>query len=72
MEVANGSGNTQRFTCPYHAWTYALDGTLVAAPHMRQSKNFKQESLSLPALKAETWLGFVFVNLDGQANRSAP
>ena len=32
MRLVDGRGNARKFTCPYHAWTYDLDGQLVAAP----------------------------------------
>lgn len=64
--VAAGNGNARRFTCPYHAWTYDLDGALVAAPHMeRCSTNVKR--LAIRPLRVAIWRGWVFVNLDPSA-----
>jgi phenylpropionate dioxygenase-like ring-hydroxylating dioxygenase large terminal subunit len=51
-------------TCPYHAWTYDLDGTLRGAPHMQRSPGFCKEAYRLPELRAETWLGWIYVTLD--------
>jgi Rieske 2Fe-2S family protein len=49
--------------CPYHAWTYALDGALLGAPHMGEAPGFdKSEHPLVPAAIAE-WEGFVFVTL---------
>lgn len=49
--------------CPYHAWTYATDGRLVAAPHMDQVPGFSKEALGLHQALAGEWEGFLFVNL---------
>ncbi|HKQ36864.1 MAG TPA: aromatic ring-hydroxylating dioxygenase subunit alpha [Verrucomicrobiae bacterium] len=49
--------------CPYHAWTYALDGRLVGAPHMERVEGFDKAEYSLNALNLALWEGFIFVNL---------
>jgi phenylpropionate dioxygenase-like ring-hydroxylating dioxygenase large terminal subunit len=70
----DGTGNATRFVCPYHRWTYGLDGSLVGAPHMRKTVSFdilRLES-SLPAVKVEIWHGFIFVNFDDAAPALAP
>jgi phenylpropionate dioxygenase-like ring-hydroxylating dioxygenase large terminal subunit len=67
MPVAQGKGNTGRFICPYHAWTYALDGRLIGAPHMEQSQIFDKETCRLPPYRLESWMDFLFVNLDDDA-----
>ncbi len=64
MLVAEGSGNTKLFRCPYHHWSYALDGTLIGAPAMERACNFNKKEHSLPQIKLEIWNGFVFVNFD--------
>lgn len=56
-----------RFTCPYHAWTYRLDGTLVSAPYMAETTEadgtpFDPDHHRLGELAVETWEGFVFVS----------
>ena len=48
--------------CPYHAWGYALDGTLVTTP-MVDRDEIDRESLSLWPVRVDQWEGFVFVNL---------
>jgi Rieske 2Fe-2S family protein len=54
------SGSIQ---CPYHAWTYGLDGRLIGAPHMNEVAGFDRKDYPLhPAAVAE-WEGFVFVNV---------
>lgn len=67
MPVVQGKGNAKRFTCPYHAWTYATNGRLVAAAHMEQSRVFDKAKCSLPQYRLESWMGFLFVNLDDDA-----
>ena len=54
---------TGRIQCPYHAWTYALDGRLVAAPHMDDAMGFRCEDYRLGPVAIESWAGFVFVTL---------
>lgn len=49
--------------CPYHAWTYGLDGELRAAPFLNESDGLRKEQLSLYPVGADAWGGFVFVNL---------
>src|SRR5947199_7313018 len=55
--------------CPYHAWTYALDGRLLGAPHMDDVPDFNKASYSLHPVNVEIWEGFVFVNLNGEEAR---
>ncbi len=49
--------------CPYHAWTYALDGRLIGAPHMDETPGFDKADYSLHAMNLALWEGFIFVNL---------
>jgi phenylpropionate dioxygenase-like ring-hydroxylating dioxygenase large terminal subunit len=67
MDLISGEGNTRRFTCPYHAWTYDLAGRLTAAPLMERTIGFDPARLGLRQFPAEVWQGFVFVNLSGDA-----
>lgn len=59
------SGNT--IVCPYHAWTYSLDGELKGTPHQLQSPDFHIQDFSLYRVALDTWGGFIFVNLIGEA-----
>ena len=65
--LMKGAGNARRFTCSYHAWTYALDGRLLAAPLMDSVPGFDKARCRLPEFATTTWQGFIFVNLDGRA-----
>jgi glycine betaine catabolism A len=61
IETRNGQSAT--IQCPYHAWTYALDGRLMGAPHMDEVSGFDKANYSLHAVNLALWEGFVFVNL---------
>lgn len=51
--------------CPYHAWSYGLDGELVVAPGFREVDDFDPDEHGLVALPVENWHGWVFVNATG-------
>jgi phenylpropionate dioxygenase-like ring-hydroxylating dioxygenase large terminal subunit len=58
--------------CPYHSWSYDLDGHLVATPHVggvgeENHPCVKKEELSLFNIRCHVWLGVVFVNISGDA-----
>lgn len=50
-----------RIQCPYHGWTYSLNGRLLGAPHM-DSGEFHREDYPLRRLHANTWEGHIFLN----------
>ena len=62
-----GCGHARLFMCPYHAWTFELDGRLKGSPEMQQSEGFERDAWALKEFSCEVWNGFVFVNLDGKA-----
>jgi choline monooxygenase len=61
--VVDGEGRRETLQCPYHAWTYGLDGALRSAP--RADETEPREELGLIALRVEAWGPFVFVNPGG-------
>jgi len=61
------TGEARLFSCPYHAWTYELDGSLRGCPHMEEAADFNRADWPLPLVRSEIWNGFVFVNMDGTA-----
>ncbi|MEX0301516.1 MAG: aromatic ring-hydroxylating dioxygenase subunit alpha [Leisingera sp.] len=69
--LLEGSGNIRgRISCPYHAWTYNLDGQLIGAAHMRD--NFNKKDVCLPQFQVEVWQGWVYVSLDPGASPLGP
>jgi Rieske 2Fe-2S family protein len=57
------SGHSSTIQCPYHAWTYGLDGRLIGAPHMDEVPGFDKADYPLHPVNLELWEGFIFVNL---------
>jgi Rieske 2Fe-2S family protein len=49
--------------CPYHAWTYDLDGALIGAPHMDEVPHFAKADYPLHRVHADVWDGHIFINL---------
>jgi glycine betaine catabolism A len=68
-ELLGVGESTSRRTvlCPYHAWTYDLDGTLRVAPGFREVPDFDPGDHGLAELPLERWHGFLFVNGSGDA-----
>jgi phenylpropionate dioxygenase-like ring-hydroxylating dioxygenase large terminal subunit len=56
-------GHASAIQCPYHAWTYGLDGRLIGAPHMDEVPGFDKADYSLKPVNLALWEGFIFVNL---------
>ena len=56
-------GHSAAIRCPYHAWTYALDGRLIGAPHMEAAPGFERAEHSLHPVRLALWEGFIFINL---------
>jgi Rieske 2Fe-2S family protein len=55
-------GHGSAIQCPYHAWTYALDGRLIGAPHMDEVPGFDKANYPLHPVNLALWEGFIFVN----------
>jgi phenylpropionate dioxygenase-like ring-hydroxylating dioxygenase large terminal subunit len=62
-----GTGRRKVITCPYHAWTYELDGRLRDAPYMDRNACFHREVMRLPRIRSEVWLGWIFITLNPEA-----
>jgi choline monooxygenase len=60
-------GTVEHLRCPYHGWTYGLDGTLKGAPEFAGVCNFDRRANGLVAVRVATWEQFVFVTLDAEA-----
>ena len=67
-----GPGEEKALRCPYHGWTYHLDGTLVGAPENRTIPCLDKSKLSLFSARAEVFCGLIFVNLDPAAEPLGP
>ena len=65
--VAEGAGNCRSFVCPYHEWTYGLDGALVGTPHAANIKSLDRDAHGLVPIRLEVWGGFMHVNFDADA-----
>lgn len=65
--LLQGRGNSPYIVCPYHAWTYGLDGGLRGAPAMTQTADFCKDRIALPQIRCEDWLGWILVSLDPDA-----
>jgi choline monooxygenase len=59
--VAAGAGRRATLQCPYHGWTYGLDGALKAAPRSREP-GFESDGIALRPVSVDTWGPLVFVN----------
>ncbi|MGI9507794.1 MAG: aromatic ring-hydroxylating oxygenase subunit alpha [Geminicoccaceae bacterium] len=66
-ELVSGDGNCKLLVCPYHAWTYELTGELRAGPNLRSVPGFDRSRICLTSIKVDVFCGFIFVNLDGEA-----
>ena len=58
-----GKGNCRLLTCPYHAWSYDLNGNLVSAPSSVDADDLNFNELSLSKLRVEQWGPMIFVTL---------
>ena len=66
-ELLQGSGCVESIVCPYHAWTYRSDGSLRHARFAEKVPGFDHDAFCLPQVRVETFCGFVFINLDHDA-----
>ena len=67
-QLLTGTGKTRVVVCPYHAWTYELTGQLRGGPNLAAIEGFDTSGICLTEVRAEEFLGFVFVNLDPDAD----
>ena len=65
--LLQGEGTMRRVVCPYHAWSYHLDGTLATCPDMQGVAGFDPTENGLVRIRLESWNGFVFLNFDPDA-----
>ena len=65
--LLEGAGSRRSIQCPYHAWTYGLDGGLLAAPRTEREPGFDPAEHSLAPVAVDTWGPFLFANPDAGA-----
>jgi choline monooxygenase len=65
-ELLEDRGNCTLIVCPYHSWSYELDGTLRGAPEMDQTLNFSKAEHGLVPIAIDTWGNFLFINFDAK------
>ena len=61
--MLDGTGNGRAIVCPYHAWTYNLDGQLRGARFMEQTTGFDKKAQKLRTIRSEIWEGFIYATL---------
>ncbi len=66
-QVVQGEGVARLLVCPYHAWSYELDGRLKKAPNDDKVPGFDRSKICLTEVRVEEFNGFIFVNLDPDA-----
>ena len=62
--VTEAQGCAKQFRCPYHGWTYGIDGTLKGMVEFDGVCDFERSANGLVPVHVDTWENFVFVNLD--------
>jgi choline monooxygenase len=67
-ELLKGCGKANIITCPYHAWTYHMDGRLRTAVGQKRVEGFEAQEFGLRPVRLEEYAGFIFVNLDQDAS----
>jgi phenylpropionate dioxygenase-like ring-hydroxylating dioxygenase large terminal subunit len=65
--IAEGEQRRETLQCPYHAWTYGLDGSLRAAPRSEEEPAFPRDELCLVPVAVDTWGPFVFANAEPES-----
>jgi Rieske 2Fe-2S family protein len=61
--LPGGISGRRMIVCPYHQWSYDLDGALIAAPHLSAAAGFNKQDFHLYPVGVDSWGGFVFLNL---------
>ena len=63
-------GTCQMFTCKFHGWSYALDGTLKFVPDEESFLNLQKDKLGMTPVACDVWQGFIFINVDPHPQES--
>jgi Rieske 2Fe-2S family protein len=64
LDAAGGTQNARKaFVCPYHAWTFNLNGELIGSPNVKESEQFDRADYPLYDIAVESYAGFLFINM---------
>ena len=67
VDDIEGTGHVRKaFVCPYHAWTYDLDGRLIGTPNVKEDELFDRSAFRCIGITVDSYAGFLFVNLSGE------
>ena len=66
-QLVSDQGNAKVIVCPYHAWSYGLDGKFMAGPNVNSVEGFDKSTICLTSVKIDIMHGFIFANLDPDA-----
>jgi len=66
-QLVDNNGNYETFRCPYHAFTWDLDGAFKWAPCKWDFPHIDGDKFGLPEVRVDTWGGWVFINMDRDA-----
>jgi Rieske 2Fe-2S family protein len=66
VNLAGGVMPSGAIRCPYHQWTYNLEGQLIGAPYLKDAEGFCKEDFSLYPVGVDAWGGFYFLNLNSR------
>jgi phenylpropionate dioxygenase-like ring-hydroxylating dioxygenase large terminal subunit len=64
-QLCEGTGAVKAIRCPYHAWSYGLDGRLLSTPNVRRGERLPRERLGLHEIPLDVWEGFAWVSVAG-------
>ncbi|GAB4142287.1 MAG: hypothetical protein Tsb0016_10500 [Sphingomonadales bacterium] len=67
LRPGGDQGSTQELRCPYHGWTWSLGGALTRLPCQWDAPHVDRDKFHLPQVKVGLWGGFVFINMDPDA-----
>ena len=65
--LRNVSGTTRELRCPFHGFTWSLEGAFKSLPCAWDFEHLKDRDMALPQVRVESWAGFVFINFDEHA-----
>ena len=65
--LLDGTGNCRGIVCPYHGWAYGLNGELLGAAGMEETRGFEKGDYGLRTIRLDTWDGYIFVNFGADA-----